>query len=469
MIPYPCWETVKQHQKGSQKPLSYISPLCLARRMTIHTPDAVARRTHRVDLATFARILPLLMCVMFASFAVPARAQIDPATKARIDRILKSTPLIDGHNDVPWELRENHKSSVEGLAANSDKRPSPMMTDMARLRQGRVGGQFWSVYLDSSFTGERAIKATLEQIDIVGRLIGAYPNDLERAVTADDVVRIHKAGRIASLMGAEGGHQIGNSMAALRAFRAAGVGYMTLTWNNNNDWADSATDEPRHGGLTAFGRAVIGEMNRIGMIVDLSHVSESTMAHALDTTKAPVMFSHSNVRALSDHPRNVPDAILRRLPANGGVVMVNAYPGHNDPAVIAWQGSRAGEEARLARVYPGQSERRKLALAAWDKANVRPPSPITVMANHIDHVVKIAGHDHVGIGADLDGVPFTTAGMEDVAGYPTLFAELIRRGWSDADLAKLAGGNILRVMRGAEAIAASIKSIAPSMATVDSK
>jgi membrane dipeptidase len=283
------------------------------------------------------------------------------------------------------------------------------------------------------------------------------------------VLRIHKAGKIASLMGAEGGHQIGNSMAALRQFRAAGVGYMTLTWNNNNDWADSGTDEPKHNGLTAFGKAVVTEMNRIGMIVDLSHVSEATMNAALDTTKAPVIFSHSNVRALSDHPRNVPDTILKRLPANGGVVMVNAYPGHNDPAVIGWQGARAGEERRLERVYPGQSERRKTAIAAWDKANPRPISPITVMANHIDHVVKMAGYDHVGIGADLDGVPFTNVGMEDVAGYPTLFAELIKRGWSDANLAKLAGGNILRVMRGAEATAAAMKDMPPSMATVDNK
>lgn len=410
----------------------------------------------------------MILAAMVA--AAPSFAQsIDPAVQARIDRILKATPLIDGHNDLPWEVRDNHAFSVEGLAADSNKRKKPMMTDMARLRKGRVGGQFWSVWLPSEFTGDRAVKATFEQIDIVKRLVKAYPKDLELATTADDVVRIHKSGRIASLMGAEGGHQIGNSMAVLRAYRAAGVGYMTLTWNNNNDWADSGTDEPKHGGLTDFGKAVVTEMNRIGMIVDLSHVSQATMAQALDTTKAPVMFSHSNVRALSDHPRNVPDDILKRLPANGGVVMVNAYPGHNDPAVIAWQGARAGEEARLARVYPGQSDRRKAALADWDKANVRPPSPITVMANHIEHVVKMAGYDHVGIGADLDGVPFTTVGMEDVAGYPSLFADLIRRGWSDANLAKLAGGNILRVMRGVEATAAAMKEMPPSMATVVGK
>ena len=437
--------------------------------MTIHNAPHVAPHHDSVDFANFARALPMMLCAMFVSFAVPAHAQIDPATQARIDRILKATPLIDGHNDLPWEVRENHQFGVEGLGAKSDKLTKPTMTDMARLRQGRVGGQFWSVWLPSEFTGDRAIKSTFEQIDIVDRLVRAYPGDLERATTAADVVRIHKSGRIASLMGAEGGHQIGNSMAALRQFRAAGVGYMTLTWNNNNDWADSGTDEPKHGGLTSFGKAVVTEMNRIGMIVDLSHVSEAVMAQALDTTKAPVMFSHSNVRALSDHPRNVPDTILQRLPANGGVVMVNAYPGHNDPVVIGWQGSRAGEERRLERVYPGQAERRKTALAEWDKANVRPASPIAVMANHIEHVVKIAGYDHVGIGADLDGVPFTNVGMEDVAGYPVLFAELIKRGWSDKNLAKLAGGNILHVMRGAEATAAAMKDAPPSMATVDGK
>jgi membrane dipeptidase len=449
--------------------------------MTIHISPAAAPRAFALQICPFGKISAppasvnfvnfagVLLCALVAIFAVPAQAQIDPATQARIDRILKSTPLIDGHNDLPWEVRDNHSFNVDGLAANADKREKPTMTDMARLRKGRVGGQFWSVWLPSDYTGERAIKATVEAVDIVNRLNRAYPRDLERATTADDVVRIHKAGKIASLMGAEGGHQIGNSLAALRAYREAGVMYMTLTWNHNNDWADSGTDEPKHGGLTAFGKAVVGEMNRIGMIVDLSHVSEATMNAALDVTKAPVMFSHSNVRALSDHPRNVPDAVLRRLPANGGVVMVNAYPGHNDPAVIGWQGARAGEERRLERVYPGQADRRKAALADWDKTNPRPVSPIGVMANHIEHVVKMAGYDHVGIGADLDGVPFTNVGMEDVAGYPNLFAELIKRGWSDANLAKLAGGNILRVMRRAEAVSVSMKDVPPSLASVDGK
>ncbi len=419
---------------------------------------------------------------MIVTSGVPAAAQtaptqtaptqtatLDAATAARIDRILKATPLIDGHNDLPWEVRANRAFSVEGLAADSDKHPKPAMTDIARLRQGRVGAQFWSVWLPSSFTGEAAIKATLEQIDVVKRLVARYPADLELANTAADVERIHKAGRIASLIGAEGGHQIGNSLVALRAYRTAGVGYMTLTWNNNNDWADSGTDDAKHGGLTVFGKAVVAEMNRIGMIVDLSHVSEAVMAQALDATKAPVIFSHSNVRALSDHPRNVPDTILRRLPTNGGVVMVNAYPGHLSPETFGWQARRAAEERRLIGVYPGQPDRRKAALADWDKRFPRPVTPLSVMADHIDHVAKVAGYDHVGIGADLDGVPFTVTGMESVAGYPLLFAELIRRGWSDANLAKLAGRNVLRAMRGAEATAAAMKGVTPSLATVDGK
>lgn len=423
--------------------------------------DGARARRLGVTFVTFAALA--LATPLVAQTAAPV---IDPATQARIDRILKATPLIDGHNDLPWEIRANRAYSVDGLAADADKHPKPVMTDIARLRQGRVGAQFWSVWLPSNFTGEAAIKATLEQVDIVKRLVARYPADLELASTAADIERIQKAGRIASLIGAEGGHQIGNSLAALRAYRAAGVGYMTLTWNNNNDWADSGTDDAKHGGLTAFGKSVVVEMNRIGMIVDLSHVSEAVMAQALDTTKAPVIFSHSNVRALSDHPRNVPDAILKRLPANGGMVMVNAYPGHNDPVVIGQMARRAAEETRLARVYPGQADRRKAALAEWDAANPRPASPITVMANHIDHVVKIAGHDHVGIGADLDGVPFTNTGMESVAGYPVLFAELIRRGWSDANLAKLAGGNMLRVMRAAEATAGDMKTVPPGMAVI---
>ena len=401
--------------------------------------------------------------------SMPTVAQpVDRATQARIDRVLTATPLIDGHNDLPWELRDRYASRVEAtdLTANSDKLPHPLMTDIARLRKGRVGGQFWSVYVPSDYAGPRAVEATLEQIDIVKRLVARYPRDLELATTAADVVRIHKSGRVASLIGIEGGHQIDNSLGSLRQFHALGARYMTLTHFRNNDWADSATDDPKFTGLTDFGKAVVVEMNRIGMIVDLSHVSPATMRAALAVTKAPVMFSHSDARAINDVARNVPDDVLALLPANGGVVMVNAYPGHLSGDYIGWSANKAGQEARAKGLYQGQPDRVKAAVAAWVASNPAPMVPVGVIADHIEQVVRIAGHDAVGIGADLDGVEVTVAGMEGVDGYPLIFAELIRRGWSDADLAKLAGGNILRVMRGVEATMVTMKGVPPSVATI---
>ncbi len=388
---------------------------------------------------------------------------IDARTHARIDRILRATPLIDGHNDLPWELREKYGSRVEGLERGTDKLPKPLMTDIARLRAGRVGAQIWSVYIPGAITGDSAIRTTIEQIDIVKRLAAAYPRDLELATSAADVVRIHRSGRIASLIGIEGGHQIGNSMPALRAMYALGARYMTLTHFKNNDWADSATDDPSHNGLTPFGKAIVGEMNRLGMLVDLAHVSPRTMSDALDVSRAPVIFSHSDARALSDHPRNVPDDILRRLPANGGVVMVNFYPGHLNPAQLAISAERDGEQARLKALYQGQPERVAAALKQWDERHTAPVTPLTMVADHIEHVARIAGHDHVGIGGDLDGVDSAAQGLGGVDRYPLLFAELIRRGWSDADLAKLAGGNLLRALRGAEATAAAMRGQPPAM------
>lgn len=395
-----------------------------------------------------------------------AHAQtIDPAAQARIDRILKATPLVDGHNDLPWELRDNHGSRVEttDFASGSDTRTPPLQTDIARMRKGRMGAQFWSLWIPAKLSGPRAVEMTLEQIDIVKRMVAKHPRDLEWASTADDIVRIHKAGRIGSLMGIEGGHQIDNNLAALRQFYALGVRYMTLTHTLNNDWADSATDDPKHNGLAPFGLKVIAEMNRLGMLVDLSHVAPTTMVAALKATKAPVIFSHSDARALSDHPRNVPDEVLKLLPANGGVVMVNFYPGHLSAKFRMWNADRAAEEARQKALLSGRPDLRTKAMEAWDKANPRPVTPISEVADHIEHVAKIAGIDHVGIGADLDGIDVTIPGLGGVDGYPNLFAELIRRGWSDADLAKLAGGNVLRAMRGAEAIAASMKGRAPEM------
>jgi membrane dipeptidase len=395
---------------------------------------------------------------------------MDSKTAARIDRILKKTPLIDGHNDIAEQLREHYALSVDGLASGTDQRDPPLMTDMARLHQGRVGGQFWSVYIPSDVTGDVAIRETLEQIDLVKRMVKAYPADLALALTADDVVRIHKSGRVASMIGVEGGHQIGGSLAALRQYYDLGARYMTLSHFKDNEFADSATDDPKWHGLNDFGRTVVHEMNRLGMLVDLSHVSPETMSDALDASKAPVIFSHSDARAISNHPRNVPDDVLAMLPANGGVVMVNFYLGHLSEPLRLWSAERSAEEARLASLDVGQPELRKAGLAEWEKAHPAPAAAgIGLIAHHIEHIVKVAGHDHVGLGGDLDGIGYdqAPAGMNSVAGYPLLFAELIRRGWSDADLAKLAGGNLLRAMRQAEAVAASMKDEPPAMATLD--
>jgi membrane dipeptidase len=398
----------------------------------------------------------------------PAQS-IDAKTMTRIDRILKKTPLIDGHNDLPEQLRENYKLSIEGLASGSNERPDhPLMTDMARLHQGHVGGQFWSVYIPSEVTSDAAIREALEQIDIVRRLVKAYPNDLALARTADDIVRIHKSGKVASLIGVEGGHQMGGSMAALRSYYDLGARYMTLTHFKDNEFADSATDDPKYGGLNDFGRAVVHEMNRLGMLVDLALVSPDTMRDAIEVTKAPVIFSHSDARAISNHPRNVPDDVLAMLPANGGVVMVNFYTGHLSEPYRLWSAERSAEQARLDSLYVGQPDIRDAKMKEWEGAHPAPKAEIGLVADHIEHIVKIAGHDHVGLGGDLDGIGYEDAppGMNSVSGYPLLFAELIRRGWSDKDLGKLAGGNLLRVLRKAEAVAASMKDEPPSMASL---
>jgi membrane dipeptidase len=406
--------------------------------------------------------------VLLMTAQAPAQS-IDAKTMTRIDRILKKTPLIDGHNDLPEQLRENYKLSIEGLASGTDQRqPHPLMTDMARLHAGRLGGQFWSVYIPSEVTGDAAIRETLEQIDIVERLVKAYPDDLALARTADEIVRIHKSGKVASLIGVEGGHQIGGSMAALRQYYDLGARYMTLTHFKDNEFADSATDDPKYGGLNEFGRAVVHEMNRLGMLVDLSHVSPDTMRDALEVTKAPIIFSHSDARALSDHPRNVPDDVLTMLPANGGVVMVNFYTGHLSEPYRLWSAEHSAEQARLDSLYVGQPDIREAKMKEWEGAHPAPKAEIGLIADHIEHIVKVAGHDHVGLGGDLDGIGYDEAppGMNSVSGYPLLFAELIRRGWSDKDLGKLAGGNLLRVLRKAEAVAASMKDEPPSMASL---
>jgi membrane dipeptidase len=391
--------------------------------------------------------------------STPLLAQGD-ATDARIARLLKRTPLIDGHNDLPWEIRTAYDSWRKplDLEADTSALAAPLQTDLPRMRRGHMGAQFWSVWIPGATSGAEAVRTTIEQIDIVHRMAARYPERLELAGTAADIRRIHRAGKIASLIGVEGGHQIGNSLAALRQYHSLGVRYMTLTHSVNNEWADSATADPVFGGLSPFGEAVVREMNRLGMLIDLSHVSPDTMKDVLALTKAPIIFSHSNARALMDHARNVPDEVLKLLPANGGVVMVNFYPGFLSNAYRERMAARSAEEARVANVFSGQPERRTAALAEWDLANPVPKVTASEVADHIEHIRRVAGADHVGIGSDYDGIDGTAPEeMNGVDRYPILFRELIRRGWNDADLAKLAGENVLRALAGAERTAAALK------------
>ncbi len=367
--------------------------------------------------------------------------------------LLRRVPLVDGHNDLPWAIRAGFGSDpvLAGLAGPVQE----TQTDLPRLSEGGVGAQFWSVYVPGTLTGDAAVTAVLEQIDIVHRMIQAYPEHLELALTAADVQRAFAAGKIASLLGAEGGHSIASSLGVLRALYALGVRYMTLTHNSNVGWADSATDTPEAGGLTDFGRAVVREMQRIGMLVDLSHVAPSTMRDALDIAGAPVIFSHSSARALCDHPRNVPDDVLARLAVNGGVCMVTFVPAFVAPECAAWQ---AGLLAELDR--RGLDRRDMSAWDAvgpeWEAAHPVPEATLAQVADHIDHVRAVAGIDHIGIGGDYDGSAAMPTGLSDVAGYPALFAELLTRGWTERDCAALAGGNLLRVLRDAENAAASV-------------
>jgi membrane dipeptidase len=413
--------------------------------------------------------LPILLAAALISTGAAAKPR-GGTPEQRVERVLAATPVIDGHNDLPWEIRDAYDSWRKPLDLDSDtsKLEARLQTDLPRMKKGGVGAQFWSVWIPAELKGDEAIRVTLEQIDIVHRMVDRYPGRLEMASTAADIRRIEKAGRIASLIGVEGGHQIGNSPAALRQFHALGARYMTLTHSKNNDWADSATDDPAHDGLTPFGRAIVKEMNRLGMIVDLSHVSPKTMHDALTVTKAPVIFSHSNARALMDHARNVPDDVLKRLPANGGVVMVNFFPGFLSEPYRRRAAERDAEDARLNNLYSGQPERRKAALDSWDVAHPAVEIPLTDVADHIEHVRKIAGIDHVGIGSDFDGISGSAPkGLEGVETYPALLAELARRGWSDSDLAKLAGGNLLRAMEAVERVADAMRGEPPLNATLD--
>jgi len=386
------------------------------------------------------------------------------AVSARIDRILRDVPLIDGHNDLPWQYEErvkNHLAQID-IRQDQSKVTPPLHTDLARLRQGRLGGQFWSVYIPTTLKGGDAVRAVIEQIDVVHRIDETYPDTFEFARTADDVMRIHRGGKIASLIGIEGGHSIGNSLAVLRQLYALGARYMTITHSDNNDFADSATADPAHNGLTPFGKLVIAEMNRLGMLVDLSHVAPKTMHDVLDITAAPVIFSHSSARAITDHARNVPDEVLRRVKENDGVVMVSWVPTFSSEKARANDAAKDAETARLKALYRGQPEKVKALLTEWEAAHPVPNATVQDVADHIDHVVQVAGAEHVGLGADLDGITSTPQGLDSVAAYPTLFAELISRGYTDEQLKGIAGLNVLRVMHKAEAVAARLQKERPA-------
>jgi membrane dipeptidase len=409
------------------------------------------------------RVLASLASI-FAALGTPlAIAQSsDAALSARVDHVLATVPLIDGHNDLPWEIRERFGSAMGldlsvntanlPLSANAAEPQTPLMTDIPRLRSGHVGGQFWSVWISPKVTGPAAVKM---------------------AYSAEDIVRAHKAGRVASLIGIEGGHQIDNSLPTLRQMYTLGARYMTLTHTSDTDWADAATDVPKHHGLTAFGRTVVHEMNRLGMLVDLSHVSPDTMKAALAVSVAPIMFSHSGARALDDHPRDVPDDVLTLVAINRGIVMVTFAPGYVSPERAHWDADRAAEQTRYnappyAGLYIGQPDRAKVAMAEWDSHHPMPTVTIAMVADHIEHIRKVAGVDCVGIGSDFDGIPNTPQGLDGVDKFPALLKELARRGWSDEDLGKVAGANMLRVLREAAVVAKRLQATEqPSAATIE--
>ncbi|WP_307183580.1 dipeptidase [Streptomyces canus] len=380
--------------------------------------------------------------------------------------LLREFPVVDGHNDLPWALREQvrYDLDVRDIAADQS---AHLHTDLARLRAGGVGAQYWSVYVRSDLPD--AVPATLEQIDCVRQLIARYPQTLAPALTAADMEAARSQGRIASLMGAEGGHSIANSLATLRALYALGVRYMTLTHNDNVDWADSATDEPGVGGLSAFGRAVVREMNREGMLVDLSHVAATTMRDALDASLAPVIFSHSSSRAVCDHPRNIPDDVLERLPSNGGMAMVTFVPKFVLQAAVDWTAA-ADENMREHGLHHLATTPEAMKVhRAFEERNPRPVATVSTVADHLDHMREVAGVDHIGIGGDYDGTAFTPDGLDDVSGYPNLIAELLSRGWSKPDLAKLTWQNAVRVLGAAEDVARGLQATrAPSNATIES-
>jgi membrane dipeptidase len=392
-------------------------------------------------------------------------AQTDPLARARA--LHKQVPLIDGHNDYPWALREADPARDFAVAEISGSVPK-LMTDIPRLRQGGVGGQFWSVYIPATMQGKEAVRATLEQIDIVHRMTRRWPETFELTRTAAEVERAFRNGRIASMIGMEGGHSIDNSLATLRMMHALGAGYMTLTHGSNVPWADSATDKPALSGLSKFGEEVVREMNWLGMLVDLSHVSPDTMEDAIRVSEAPVIFSHSSAKAVCNVPRNVPDNVLQMLPKNGGLVMVTFVPGFISQEVADYAPKVTAQQQSLRSQFPNNEAYATAAMDRWRQENPEPRATLPQVADHIDHIRKVAGIDHIGLGGDFDGITTVVSGLEDVSKYPALTAELLKRGYTDQDIKKILGQNVLRVMRQAERVSAELrKKRGPSTATIE--
>jgi membrane dipeptidase len=411
------------------------------------------------------------LLALVAALAVPATLAAqqpaslrtaDLATRvAHVKALLASTPLVDGHNDLPWAMRRYTDAPLD-VQAYDLRGTTTGMTDIARLRAGLVGGQFWSVYVPGEIRDSGYARVQLEQIDVARRTIARYPDVLRLALSADDVRREFAAGRIGSLLGMEGGHAIENSLGALRAYYDLGVRYMTLTHNVTLDWADAAADVQRHGGLTPFGREVVREMNRLGMLVDLAHTAPSTMSAALDVSEAPVIWSHAAARGVTDVGRNVPDSILRRLPQNGGVVMMTFVPGFVSNRVAEHGRRLAAVRDSVAKVHPGDNDAQFRAVAAWRERNPTPRAQLAEVADHLDHLKRVAGAAHIGIGGDFDGITETVQDLDDVSKYPLLFAELVKRGWTDDELRGLAGENVLRAMARAEAVAERLRRERPA-------
>jgi membrane dipeptidase len=409
-------------------------------------------------------LVALLACL---TAGAPLAAQVpDSALIRRALRLHQQVPMIDGHNDLPWEIRSNFAASLD--SADLGRGVPTLHTDIARLRQGGVGAQFWSIWAPTDLGQRLGPQLVLEQIDIVRRIEQRWPGVFAPARTADDIVRAHRAGRIASLIGIEGGDYMWSSLGVLRQFFELGARYMTLTWNATLPWADAAADSARNRGLSPFGREVVREMNRLGMLVDISHVSDAVMSQVLRESAAPAIFSHSSARALGEHVRNVPDSILQLLPRNGGIVMVNFYCSFVDSARIRWNRARAAAQSDARARSGGDTARVRAGMEQWVAANPQPaPPPLGVMADHIEHIRNVAGVDHVGYGSDYDGIDCAPAGLEDVSTFPRLTAELLRRGWSDNDVKKVIGSNMLRVMRRSEEVARRLqRERGPSPATI---